>query len=280
MNFLKKHIFTIIIALIFFVGFSVLMYPIVSDVINSQRQRQATRDYDEEVKDIGVDEGQAYIDEANAYNAALLNNAARFMPFDDEQRAEYEGLLNFASNDVMATLVIEKIDVNLPIYHGTSEAVLQVGIGHLEGSSLPVGGENTHAAVSGHRGLPSAKLLTNLDRMAEGDRFSIRILNRELFYEVDQILTVLPTEMESLEIVEGMDYCTLVTCTPYGINSHRLLVRGHRVYPEEAPEAAVLIAAEAEAVDSNVVAVVMFIPAALAVLGYGVIKAVKGRKRK
>jgi sortase A len=277
MNFLKKHILTILIALIFFVGFSVLMYPLVSDIINSRKQAQATRTYDEEVKEITTDESQVYLDSAKSYNETLLFNAARFMPFSEEQRTEYESYLNFASNEVMGALIIDKIEVNLPIYHGTSEAVLQVGIGHLEGSSLPIGGESTHSAVSGHRGLPSAKLLTNLDRVTEGDRFSIRILNDELFYEVDQILTVLPHEMDSLEIVEGMDYCTLITCTPYGINSHRLLVRGRRVFPAEQSPEYVPIIADAEAVNTNIVAGIIFTPLAL---GFAVYLAVKFIRKK
>ena len=172
--------------------------------------------------------------QAQAYNRQLADAASGKAPLSDDNGnpvtpENYWDLLNLNSAGMMAYITIPRLDTTIPIYHGTEEAVLQVGVGHLQNTSLPVGGESTHAALSGHRGLPTASLFTDLDQMQMGDQFYIKVLDRTLAYEVDQILTVLPTEMDALAIEPGQDYVTLITCTPYGINSHRLLVRGHRV---------------------------------------------------
>lgn len=238
---------TIILVLVFLVGLSLLLYPTVSDYWNSLHQSRAITGYTEQVAGLDTETYDRLWAEAEAYNETLLNKPDRFR-MTDEELEEYEQLLSVSGSDVIGYIEIDKIDCYLPIYHGTSESVLQVGVGHLEGSSLPVGGESTHCVVSGHRGLPSARLFTDLDRMEEGDIFSLYVLNEKLSYEVDQILVVEPAEVDALAIEEGEDYCTLVTCTPYGINTHRLLVRGHRVENVEEP---VEVQVEAETMETG-----------------------------
>ena len=212
--------------------------------------------------------------EAEAYNQTLVNKSDRFN-LTDEELEEYEQMLTVEGTDVIGYIEIEKIGCFLPIYHGTSDAVLQTGVGHLEGSSLPVGGESTHTVISGHRGLPSAKLFTDLDQLEEGDTFVLYVLDETLTYEVDQIRIVEPTELSELAIVEGEDYCTLVTCTPYGINTHRLLVRGHRVANGE--DSSVRVTADAVQIDPVTVAPLVAVPL-LVLLAAGVL--VYTRKKK
>ena len=225
----KKHnLSTIILILVFLVGLSLLLYPTVSDYWNSMHQTRAISSYVEQVADMDDTDYEALLAEARAYNETLVNKADRFN-LTDEELKEYEQLLSVPGTNVIGYIEIDKIDCYLPIYHGTDDSVLQVGVGHLEGSSLPVGGESTHSVISGHRGLPSARLFTDLNQLEVGDTFVLYVLDETLTYEVDQIRIVEPTELSELSIVEGQDYCTLVTCTPYGINTHRLLVRGHRV---------------------------------------------------
>lgn len=233
---MKRKISGIFFALLFLTGLGVLLYPTISDAWNAYRQNMLITDYEEAVA-VLVQDQETYDDiwaRARAYNLNLWKKPDRFF-MSDEEKTEYESLLNIAGNGIMAYVEIPSIKCALPIYHGTDETVLQTAVGHLEGTSLPVGGEGTHCVLSGHRGLPSAKLFTNLDQLTEGDIFLIRVLNETLTYEVDQICTVLPEEMEELELAEGKDYCTLVTCTPYGVNSHRLLVRGIRIENLEEP---------------------------------------------
>ena len=183
----------------------------------------------------------------------------------DEERAQYESLLNVSGNGIIGYIEIPSINCSLPIYHGTDEAILQIAVGHIEGTSLPVGGSGTHCVLSGHRGLPSARLFTDLDKMVIGDTFLMRVLDETLTYEVDQIRIVLPYEMDDLEIEEGKDYCTLVTCTPYGINSHRLLVRGHRIENQEEAQA-IRITADAMQIEPLLVAPIVAIPMLLILL--------------
>lgn len=233
---MKRKISGIFFALLFLTGLGVLLYPTISDAWNAYRQNMLITDYEEAVA-VLVQDQKTYDDiwaRARAYNLNLWKKPDRFF-MSDEEKTEYESLLNISGNGIMAYVEIPSIKCALPIYHGTDETVLQTAVGHLEGTSLPVGGEGTHCVLSGHRGLPSAKLFTNLDQLTEGDIFLIRVLNETLTYEVDQICTVLPEEMEELELAEGKDYCTLVTCTPYGVNSHRLLVRGIRIENLEEP---------------------------------------------
>ena len=224
----KSSFVTAILIAAFFIGALLLLYPTISDFWNSFHQSRAIASYAEQVVDLDENAYDRLWEDARIYNKTLGDRMNRFV-MAEEQKKAYAALLNIADNGVMGYIEIPKVRCNLPIYHGTDEAVLQVAIGHVPGSSLPVGGESTHCVLSGHRGLPSAKLFTNLDELETGDVFMLRVLDETLTYEVDQIRTVLPNELGDLAIVEGEDYCTLVTCTPYGINSHRLLVRGHRV---------------------------------------------------
>ena len=224
----KSSFVTVILIAAFFIGALLLLYPTISDFWNSFHQSRAIASYAEQVADLDENAYDRLWEDARIYNKTLGDRMNRFV-MAEEQKKAYAALLNIADNGVMGYIEIPKVRCNLPIYHGTDEAVLQVAIGHVPGSSLPVGGESTHCVLSGHRGLPSTKLFTNLDELETGDVFMLRVLDETLTYEVDQIRTVLPNELGDLAIVEGEDYCTLVTCTPYGINSHRLLVRGHRV---------------------------------------------------
>jgi len=224
----KSNITTILLIVILLAGLSLLLYPTVADYWNSFRQSQVIANYNDELANIDEDRYKEIIEAAKAYNETLVNRTNAYL-LSEEQQAEYEELLNISGIGAMGYIEIPSINCTLPVYHGTSDAVLQVAVGHLEWTSLPVGGENTHCVLSGHRGLPRAKLFTDLDKVMVGDIFVLRILDEILTYEVDQIEIVEPDQTQSLLIEEGQDLCTLVTCTPYGINSHRLLVRGHRI---------------------------------------------------
>lgn len=258
---MKKHLVNLLLVLILLTGFSLLLYPTVSNYWNSLHQTRAIANYNQTVAALDTSQYDELLANAQAYNATLAANIARFM-MTDEERVIYNGLLDVSGTGIMGHIEIPKIECSLPIYHGTDEGVLQVAVGHIEGSSLPTGGLGTHCALSGHRGLPSAKLFTNLDRMEVGDVFMLYVLNETLTYEVDQILTVLPEDVSALEIDPAQDYCTLVTCTPYGINSHRMLVRGHRIETVEEAEK-IHVTAEAEAVSQGRVAAVLAVPAVL-----------------
>ena len=261
---MKRHISTILLFLVFIIGLSLLLYPSFSDWWNSMHMSRVITDYVNLIEEMDEDEYAGILEEAQAYNESLLTRSNGYTT-TPEQKELYPKLLNFAGNGVMGYIEIPGINVSLPLYHGTDEAVLQVAIGHLDWSSMPVGGPSTHSVVSGHRGLPSAKLFTNLDRLQEGDLFYFRILDEILTYEVDQILIVEPTEIDSLMIMDGKDYCTLFTCTPYGINTHRLLVRGHRVEnPEE--EKVYHIISEAILIEPAVVAPILALPMLLLLL--------------
>ncbi len=259
-----NHLITILLVLIFLLGLSLLLYPSVSDYWNSKHQTRAIAVYSEEVSGLDPDQYQALWAAAAAYNASLRERDNAYL-LTEEQKAAYEQLLNVSGLGIMGYIEIPSIDCSLPIYHGTEESVLQIAIGHLEWSSLPVGGESTHCVLSGHRGLPSAKLFTNLDKLQAGDVFLLRVLDEVLTYEVDQILIVEPQEIAALQIAEGEDYCTLVTCTPYGINTHRLLVRGHRI--ENAPEARLVrVTADAVQIEPLLVAPIVALPMLLLLL--------------
>lgn len=218
---------TILLIVMFFVGISVLLYPSVSDYWNSKHATQAIASYQNVVDDLSTEDYDAVFAKADEYNAQLAANPSAF--YDPDIISGYEDILNVTGTGIMGYVEIDKINVKLPLYHGTDEGVLAVGAGHLEGTSFPVGGASTHAVISAHRGLPSAKLFTRLDEMEEGDTFNITILDRTMTYQVDLISIVLPDETDKLQIEEGMDYVTLMTCTPYGVNDHRLFVRGHRI---------------------------------------------------
>jgi len=264
---MRRVITIALFVVIFLSGLSVLLYPAISDYYNSLKHEQVVEEYFKAVAQLSQFDYTEILEAAREYNDRLRRNPSRFI-MTSEQRAEYLSLLDPSGRGAIGTLEIEVINVKLPIFHGTDEGVLQVGLGHLEGSSLPVGGPGTHAVITGHRGLPSSTLLTNLDRLVIEDTFSLRILNETLIYRVDQIIVVEPNDISALAIEDGADYCTLVTCTPYGINTHRMLVRGHRIDKESAdkfvrpsripPEARVLSGARA--------ALLMIVPAAIVVL--------------
>ena len=224
---MKKSRSNFLLICILLVGLSLLLYPTISNQWNSLHQSQAIVDYKTAMKDMVFTDYSAIFVEAEAYNAELATIPYPLM--NHSQIESYAAVLNISGTGIMGYLTIPKLDVELPIYHGTEEAVLQKAVGHLEGTGLPIGGIGNHSVLSAHRGLPRAKLFTDLDKMEMGDCFSITVLDRQLTYQVDQILVVEPREVDALYPVAGMDYCTLITCTPYGINSHRLLVRGIRV---------------------------------------------------
>lgn len=272
---MRKNLSTIILILIFLVGLSVMLYPSVSNAVNRKHQSRAVAGYAEEVEQLSDADYQAYFDAADAYNRQLNTTPNTF--YKPDLVSGYAQTLDISGTGIMGYITIPKISVELPIYHGTDEGVLQVAAGHLEGSSLPVGGAGTHAVISAHRGLPSAKLFTNLDELEVGDRFTITVLNRVLTYEVDQISIVLPTEIDQLLPTEGMDYVTLMTCTPYGINTHRLLVRGKRVETTESQKH-IRVAADAFRIEPIIVAPILAIPMLLAAL-VGVLVAPHLRKR-
>ena len=237
----KSGLTTWLLILVMLLGVGIMAYPTVSDRWNSLHATRAIASYSAKVENTNQEELAAMIDAAKEYNKTLLEKTNPYR-MTDEDRERYNSLLNLSGNGVIGYVTIKSIDVYIPIYHGTDESVLQVAVGHIDWTSLPVGGESTHAVLSGHRGLPSARLFTDLDQMKEGDRFSITVLNQEICYEVDQIRIVEPDDVSPLGIMPGQDYCTLVTCTPYGINTHRPLIRGTRVATETgelvvAPEA-------------------------------------------
>ena len=224
---MKKHLSTILFGLLFLVGLSVMLYPSFSNWWNQHHQTRAVSTYKEAVAQMDDGETERILSEAYAYNEQLRNLSSPMTQF--EQIPNYDNILNISGTGIMGYISIPSIKVELPIYHGTSEGVLQIATGHIQGTSLPVGGEDTHAVISGHRGLPSARLFTDLDKMVVGDVFTINILNEVLTYEVEDIFIILPENTEKLQIIPEKDYVTLLTCTPYGINSHRLLIRSHRI---------------------------------------------------
>ena len=278
MKFIRKNWITIIFSAILVIGISLLLYPTVSDYWNSFHQSRAIASYAEAVSKVDKTDYKKMLEEARKYNKSLLSNNDRWNP-TKKQEKEYDSILDVTGTGIMAYIDIPSIKVSLPIYHGTNEGILQIAIGHIEGSSLPVGGKSTHCVISGHRGLPSAKLFTDLDKLTEGDTFEIRVLNETLTYEVDQILIVKPDDVTALGIEEDKDQVTLVTCTPYGINSHRLLVRGHRIATKD--KTSIRVTAEAQQVDTRIVAAVVAVIIFVLMFIFNQIKRlVKKRKEK
>ncbi|MDR2903422.1 MAG: class C sortase [Clostridiales bacterium] len=248
-----RRVFVIIaVSLVFLIGLSVLLYPYAADYVNSLNQSRVVARYYEDTAAVDTAEADALLKKAEDYNRALAQNPNRFK-LTEAELAEYYEQMRYRGSEIMGIIAIDKIDVRLPVYHGTSEGVLQIGAGHFEGTSIPVGGLGTHAVITGHRGVPSSTLLTHLDQMEIGDTFVVTALNRTLTYMVDQIVVVEPDELEALAIDAEKDYCTLVTCTPYGINSHRMLVRGIRTAneAEETVEEQAATAEEAERTDQG-----------------------------
>ena len=273
---MRKHLSTIILVIVLILGVMILLYPTVSDYWNSFHQSRAIASYLEEIENIDPVNYEREWARAEQYNGALLNKPNRFV-LSDEDYAEYETLLNLTGSGIMGYIEIPKINCSLPVYHGTDEAVLQIAVGHIEGTSLPTGGPGTHTVLSGHRGLPSARLFTDLDQMEAGDLFVIRVMDRVMTYMVDQVLIVLPEEMDGLAIDPDEDYCTLVTCTPYGINSHRLLVRGRRTDNVEM-EQIIKVVSDATQIKPILVAPVLAAPMLLILLVWMMIST--GRKQR
>lgn len=271
---MKNTLSSIILLLVFFVGLSVLLYPTISDYWNSKTQSRAIVDYESVLQNLTPEDYSSEFAAADEYNAQMRDVDFPLMYYD---RVEgYNDILNVGGNGIIGYITIEKIKVELPIYHGTSNSVLNVAAGHLEGTSLPVGGESTHSVISAHRGLPSAKLFTNLDKLEVGDTFVITVLDRVLTYEVDQILIVLPNEVDELYVREGEDLCTLITCTPYGINTHRMLVRGHRI-ETDAPKPTIYVYNDAYKIDPIIVTPIVAAPILFLLLVWLL---VKYRKKK
>ncbi|MBR3639198.1 MAG: class C sortase [Clostridia bacterium] len=254
----KRKYITIILVSLLLVGLFLLLYPSVSNYINSLHQTKAISTYKEQISSMSDEDREYYLNEAYEYNQRIHLRANTYAPTDEERR-QYDNILNLSGDGVMGYVVIPAIDVSLPVYHGTSERVLQNAVGHLDWTSFPVGGPGSHCVLSGHRGLPSAKLFTSLDQVAVNDVFMLCRMDEILTYKVDQILIVDPQDTAALEITEGADYCTLLTCTPYGINTQRLLVRGHRI--ETAKEDAVVqITSEAVQIEPLIVTSAIAVP--------------------
>lgn len=277
----KVNFTTILLVLILLAGLSLLLYPSFSDYWNSFHQSRAIATYSDAVEQLDAEDYETFWQEAVEYNERMAAVGNRFSLSEDEEE-EYNKLLNITGTGIMGYIEIPSIRCSLPIYHGTDEAVLQIAAGHIEGTSLPVGGESSHCVISGHRGLPSAKLFTDLDQLTEGDVFMLRVLDEVLTYEVDQILIVEPSDLDALQIEKGKDLCTLVTCTPYGVNTHRLLVRGHRIENLESASSA-RVPADAVQVDPVMVAPVVAAPMLLILLIWvlvGSSKKKQGNKKK
>lgn len=258
----KKDYSNLILVLMLFVGLSVLLYPSVSDWWNSRVQSRVIVDYEAMLKNMRPEDYTAVFAEADRYNEQIRQVDYPLMYYD--RVPGYEEALNVTGNGIIGYITIEKIQVELPVYHGTSDAVLNVAAGHVQGTSLPCGGESTHSVISAHRGLPSAKLFTDLDDLELGDVFTLTVLDRLLTYQIDQIMIVKPNEVDPLYVTEGEDYCTLITCTPYGINTHRLLVRGTRV--DTPQEKNIYIATEAYKLDSLILTPIAAAPMLLVLL--------------
>ncbi len=254
----KNNISTFILIIVFIIGICLLCYPFVSNLWNTRTQSRAINNYKETVEEFNNAEYEKYFDAADKFNAQIRKLGSEVAITEPELLDGYEDVLNVSGSGIMGYVTIEKINVNLPIYHGTDSSVLNLGAGHLEGTSLPVGGKGTHCVISAHRGFPSALLFTNLDKMEIGDTFTITVLDRVLTYEVDNISIILPDEIENIFIDEDEDYCTLMTCTPYGINTHRLLVRGVRIDTENTT--AVHISSDAYKIDTFTVACIAAVP--------------------
>lgn len=272
---MKNKLTTILLIPALFAGLSLLLYPTVSDYWNSLHASQAVADYAENVRNLEAEKYEQVLQDAKSYNQMLPYKQTTFALSEEEKEA-YDALLDISGTGVMGYIEIPTVNISLPVYHGTEDAVLQIAVGHLEWSSLPVGGESTHCVLSGHRGLPSAKLFTNLDKLVAGDKFIMRVLDEVLTYEVDQILIVEPTDVSTLIIEAGKDLCTLVTCTPYGINSHRLLVRGHRIENQDEAKA-IRVTSDAIQIEPLIVAPAVALPMLLVLL---VILLVSGGKTK
>lgn len=252
---MKRHLSTIILLVVFLTGVSVLLYPSVSNYFNSRHQTRSVAAYREKAEQLSEKDTETFFRRAREYNKELEDHPAAFYSGEPRKKAYLD--LEETTGEMMGYVTIKRLGIQLPIYYGTSESVLSAGAGHLEGSSIPIGGIGTHAVITGHRGLPSAKLFTDLDKLETGDVFTVAVLNEILTYEVDRISIVEPENGAELMIDPEQDYVTLITCTPYGINSHRLLIRGTRI---EAANEAVRVTADAIRIDTWAAAPVVAVP--------------------
>jgi sortase A len=273
----KSVVITILLVMILLAGIGIMLYPTISDWWNLKTQSRVIATYVEQVDDLSTEDYEAILQEARAYNEKL--SALETPLYDYEQVAGYESILDITGTGIMGYVTIPTIDVQLPIYHGTSAEVLNIAIGHLQGTSLPVGGMGTHSVIMAHRGLPSAKLFSDLDELAVGDTFTVTVLNEVLTYEVCDIAIVLPDEIEKLAIEPGEDYVTLMTCTPYGVNTHRLLVRGKRIETDAEAASQVRVTADANQVDPMIVVPVIAAPFVLILICIWVFGGKKRRRR-
>ena len=274
-NSAMKKLSTVLLIATFVAGLSLLLYPTVSNYWNTLHASRAVATYVDAVQNMGEDKRREMLQKAIDYNKSLTSDNQR-LTISSARRQEYESILDVDGNGMIGYIEIPNVNITLPVYHGTNDDVLQIAVGHLDWTSLPVGGTSTHCVLSGHRGLPSAKLFTNLDQVKEGDTFVIRVLDEVLTYEVDQIRIVEPAAVDDLMIENGKDYCTLVTCTPYGVNSHRLLVRGHRVENESE---SIRVTSEAIQIEPLIVAPAIAIPT-LIIIFVSLIASSNKKKRK
>ena len=261
---MKRHLVTILLVFILLIGLGLISYPTVADYWNNMHATRAIANYTEAVSNIDNEKYEQMWHEAEAYNQDLAKTGVNWNP-DQAMLERYNSLLDVSGSGIMGYIEIPDINVALPIYHGTEDTVLQIAVGHIAGSSLPVGGETSHCILSGHTGLSSARLFTDLDKLKNGDTFLLHTLDETLTYEIDQIHIVWPYELSDLTLEEGKDYVTLVTCTPYGVNDHRLLVRGKRVATEEGP-LSIRVTGDALIYDPLMVAPIVAVPILLVLL--------------
>lgn len=255
-----------------------MLYPTVSNMVNERNQSKVITRYEEKIDLLSQQEREKALQEAYEYNERFPSVLARESAESIASSAEYNNTLNLAGNGIMGTIIIDKLRVNLPIYHGTSSSVLQVAVGHLPQSSLPVGGSSTHAVLSTHSGLPSATLFTDLEKLEKGDIFCIEVLDEQLVYQVDQMVVVEPDDSKELQIVDGKDYVTLVTCTPYGVNSHRLLVRGERIFVTDDIKEQLFVANDAVFLDKLIIIPIVIVPVLIGGLFWALMKPAKKKK--
>ena len=274
---MRKKFGNLILVLIMLIGVGLLVYPTFSDWWNSFHQTRAIAGYMAAVANMDREEFDRMWAEAEAFNTYLSQKSGRFN-LSEQELETYNSILDVTGTGIMGYIDIPSIKISLPVYHGTDEAILQIAIGHIIGTSFPIGGEGSHCAVSGHRGLPSAKLFTDIDKLQAGDKFLLQVLDRTLTYEVDQIRIVLPQELQDLEIDPYSDYCTLITCTPYGVNTHRLLVRGHRVDNDNTD--ATRVTADAMRFEPVIVAPLVAAPILFILLIYVLISTSRWNKRR
>ena len=274
---MRKHLTTVLIIVMFIVGLSVLLYPAISNYINQKNASKVISEYNDKLENTSSDRIYSMFAQAQDYNKRLGETSSAF--YNPELVKGYDTTLDITGTGIMGYIDIDRIGVELPIYHTVDDSVLSAGAGHLEGTSLPIGGASTHCVLSGHRGLPSAKLFTDLDELEVGDEFTITVLDQKLTYRIDRIKTVKPSETEDLQIESGKDYCTLMTCTPYGINSHRLLLRGVRVETaEEKP--GIFVKNEAFRIDPLVVTPIVAVPMLVAALVFVLVRDHISKKKK